>query len=92
MIDVLVIGGGPAALCLAAELADRGLAIAALAPSDPTAPWTNTYGIWAEEVDSLGLGSLLSHRWSDTVSYFGAGGAAGAGLCRHGRAKRQLDR
>jgi lycopene beta-cyclase/lycopene epsilon-cyclase len=92
VIDVLVIGGGPAALCLAAELADRGLAIAALAPTDPTAPWTNTYGIWAEEVDSLGLGPLLSHRWSDTVSYFGAGGGAGDGLCRHGRAYGLFDK
>ncbi|MFM7514517.1 MAG: lycopene beta cyclase [Cyanobium sp.] len=74
MLDVLVIGAGPAALSIAAELGGQGLAIAALAPCDPTAPWTNTYGIWADEVDSQGLAHLLSHRWSDTVSYFGPGG------------------
>jgi hypothetical protein len=73
VVDVLVIGAGPAALSLAAELGARGLAVAGLASGDPAAPWTNTYGIWAEEVDSLGLGHLLSHRWSDTVSYFGPG-------------------
>ncbi|MFN6339478.1 MAG: lycopene beta cyclase [Cyanobacteriota bacterium] len=79
MRDVLVIGAGPAALAIAAELATRGLAVGALAPADPAAPWSNTYGIWAEEVDALGLGSLLSHRWTDTVSYFGPGGSGVGG-------------
>ena len=73
--DVLVLGGGPAALCIAAACAGEGLAVALLAPHDPRAPWPNTYGIWGEEVDALGLGHLLEHRWSHTVSYFGAGSA-----------------
>lgn len=80
--DVLVIGAGPAALAITAELAERGLAVTALADRDPNTPWVNTYGIWCEEVDSLGLGSLLSHRWSDTVSYFGPGGSAPMGAGR----------
>jgi lycopene cyclase-like protein len=71
--QVLVLGSGPAALCIAAALAEQGLAVALLAPHDPRAPWPNTYGIWGEEVDALGLGHLLEHRWSHTVSYFGAG-------------------
>jgi lycopene cyclase-like protein len=71
--DVLVLGGGPAALCIAAALADEGLKVALLAPQDLRAPWPNTYGIWGDEVDALGLGHLLEHRWSHTVSYFGAG-------------------
>jgi lycopene cyclase-like protein len=73
--DVLVLGGGPAALCIAAACAGEGLAVALLAPHDPRAPWPNTYGIWGDEVDALGLGHLLEHRWSHTVSYFGAGSA-----------------
>jgi lycopene beta-cyclase/lycopene epsilon-cyclase len=73
VFDVLVVGGGPAALCMAAALATEGLAVALLAPHDPRAPWPNTYGIWGDEVDALGLGHLLEHRWSHTVSYFGAG-------------------
>jgi lycopene beta-cyclase/lycopene epsilon-cyclase len=104
LIDVLVIGAGPAALAIAADLAERGLAITALAAGDPQAPWVNTYGIWCEEVDSLDLGSLLSHRWSDTVSYFGPGGSApggsaqggnspdGDGLLQHGRAYGLFDK
>jgi lycopene cyclase-like protein len=71
--DLLVVGAGPAALAIGAELAGRGLQVCALAPADPATPWPNTYGIWAEEVESLGLAHLLSHRWSDTVSHFGPG-------------------
>lgn len=92
---MLVIGAGPAALVIAAELAQRGLSVSALAPVDPATPWVNTYGIWVDEVEALGLSSLLSHRWSDTVSYFGPGGpqlqAADAPL-RHGRAYGLFDK
>ena len=73
--EVLVLGGGPAALCIAAALAGEGLTVALLAAHDPRAPWPNTYGIWGEEVDALGLGHLLEHRWSQTLSYFGPGDA-----------------
>ncbi len=94
--DALVIGAGPAALSIAAELAALGVGVAGLAPADPAAPWTNTYGIWTEEVDALGLGHLLSHRWSNTVSYFGPGGkeegARSDGLVRHGRAYGLFDK
>jgi lycopene beta-cyclase/lycopene epsilon-cyclase len=71
--DALVLGGGPAALAMAAALAEQGLRVVLLAPHDPRAPWANTYGIWGEEVDALGLAHLLEHRWSHTVSYFGPG-------------------
>ena len=83
---MLVIGAGPAALAIAAELGGRGLAVTALAASEPTAPWGNTYGIWADEVEALGLAHLLSHRWSDTVSHFGGGPV------RHGRDYGLFDR
>ena len=70
-IEVLVIGAGPAALCIAGALAERGIAVQGLAPEDPAAPWPNTYGIWGPEVDALGLHHLLGHRWHDTRSFFG---------------------
>ena len=60
--DALIIGAGPAALAIAAELAGRGLTVDALCPADPEAPWANTYGIWGDEVDRLGLAHLLQHR------------------------------
>ncbi|MEB3276747.1 MAG: lycopene cyclase, partial [Cyanobacteriota bacterium] len=42
-MEVLVIGAGPAALCIAAALAERGVAAQGLAPEDPQQPWPNTY-------------------------------------------------
>jgi len=68
--DVLVIGAGPAALAIASELTSRGLGVHGLSAKDPSEPWQNTYGIWCQEVDRLGLGGLLGHRWSDSISYF----------------------
>ena len=75
-LDVLVLGGGPAALCIAAELVQRGVAVAGIAPDPIESPWPNTYGIWVRELENLGLDHLLQHRWSDTVSYFGSGGSS----------------
>ncbi len=66
-------GAGPAALCITSELIQQGLDVRALASHSPEKPWPNTYGIWAKELDELGMSSLLSHRWKDTVSYFGNG-------------------
>ena len=66
-------GAGPASLCIVAELVQQDLKVLALASHTPDKPWPNTYGIWAEEVESLGMASLLGHRWSNTVSYFGNG-------------------
>ena len=83
--DVAVVGGGPAALCIAAALAKQQLQVTLVAPNDPAAPWPNTYGIWGEEVDALGLSALLEHRWSNTVSYFGSGDGDDHGQVCHGR-------
>ncbi len=66
-------GAGPAALCIVAELVEQGILVNALASHAPDKPWPNTYGIWAEELESLGMASLLGHRWSNTTSYFGNG-------------------
>jgi len=74
-VDVLVLGGGPAALCIASELNQRGVAVAGIAPDPVDDPWPNTYGIWADELKAVGLEQLLEYRWSDTVSYFGEGGS-----------------
>ena len=74
MVDVLVLGGGPTALCIASELNQQGVTVGGVAPESVDAPWPNTYGIWADELKAVGLEPLLEHRWSDTVSYFGAGG------------------
>ncbi|NJM58061.1 MAG: lycopene cyclase family protein [Synechococcales cyanobacterium RU_4_20] len=71
MFDALVLGSGPAGLLIAAELCDRGLKVAGLAPEPPTTAWPNTYGIWVDELEGLGLTDLLEHRWQNSVAYFG---------------------
>ncbi len=73
ILDILILGSGPAALCLAAELAKQDLNIKGISTKSPNEKWENTYGIWASELEELGLESLLSHRWSKTVSFFGNG-------------------
>ncbi|NJL47350.1 MAG: lycopene cyclase family protein [Leptolyngbyaceae cyanobacterium SM2_5_2] len=67
MFDVLVIGAGPAGLSLAAALGQQGLAVGGLSPAGPATPWQNTYGIWVDELEDLGLTQFLSHRWKDCV-------------------------
>jgi lycopene beta-cyclase len=73
MQDVLVIGAGPAGLSLAAALADLGLSVQGLAPESPTQPWPNTYGIWVDELEDLGLVPFLEHRWKDCVVQVNSG-------------------
>ncbi len=73
ILDILILGSGPAALCLASELASQKLNISCISNKSPHTKWSNTYGIWASELEDLGLDSLLSHRWSNTISFFGSG-------------------
>jgi len=73
ILDILILGSGPAALCLASELSKQNLSIKGISTKSPNEKWENTYGIWASELEELGLESLLSHRWSKTVSFFGNG-------------------
>ena len=71
--DVLVIGGGPAGMAIASALGKEKLKVDVLSPNGPNETWPNTYGIWGNEVDQLGLDSLLEYRWKNTVSFFGNG-------------------
>lgn len=72
MFDALVIGSGPAGLMIAVALCQQGLKVQGVAPTPPSADWPNTYGIWCDELESLGLSDLLGHQWGDCVAYFGS--------------------
>ena len=76
MADVLIIGSGPAGLGLATSLTQRGLTVEGLSPVPATQPWPNTYGIWADELEALGMENFLWKRWRDTSVYMGNGKTA----------------
>lgn len=52
MIDVAVVGLGPAGRALASACRGHGLSVLAIDPR-PDAVWTPTYGIWADELGTL---------------------------------------
>ena len=73
MFDALVIGSGPAGTIIASALAEQGLQVQALTATPLQTIWPNTYGIWRDELESLGLTDLLGNTWSNCVSYFSKG-------------------
>ncbi len=64
MLDVLVVGKGPAALACAAAVGERGLSAALLGPAG-AAHWPATYGVWADEL--AGLPPMLAESWPTAV-------------------------
>jgi lycopene beta-cyclase len=83
--DALVIGSGPAGTIIAAALAERKVKVGGLTASPLRKVWPNTYGIWRDELEALGLTELLGHCWENCVSYFGKG------KVNHGRAYGLFD-
>ncbi|MGJ7905232.1 lycopene cyclase family protein [Actinopolyspora sp. H202] len=49
MVDVLVVGGGPAGRAMAAACADTGLRVTLVDPV-PRRPWPNTYACWRADL------------------------------------------
>ncbi len=71
--DALVIGSGPAGTIIAAALAEQGVKVGGLTANPLRQVWPNTYGIWRDELEALGMTELLGHCWENCVSYFGKG-------------------
>lgn len=57
-------------MAAAAALADRGLRVVSLGPAGD-GEWPAEYGIWADELEALGLGAMIENRWPRTVVAFG---------------------
>jgi lycopene cyclase-like protein len=76
VLDVLVIGAGPAGTMIAAALAEQGLEVQGLTATPIRTVWPNTYGIWRDELEALGLTDLLGYAWDNCVSYFAQGEVA----------------
>ncbi|KAK4265605.1 hypothetical protein QN277_026634 [Acacia crassicarpa] len=66
ILDLVVIGCGPAGLALAAESAKLGIKVGLIGPD---LPFTNNYGVWEDEFKGLGLEGCIEHVWQDTIVY-----------------------
>jgi len=52
MLDILILGCGPAGLALARQARNRGLDVACMAPQ-PSAEWSQTLCSWMDELDGI---------------------------------------
>ncbi|GJQ09717.1 hypothetical protein GpartN1_g1508.t1 [Galdieria partita] len=69
VVDVVVIGCGPAGLALARALSERNLQVVCIDPNI-NKPWKNNYGVWLDRMESLQLTDCLSPIWSNTRIHF----------------------
>ncbi|PKA57296.1 Lycopene epsilon cyclase, chloroplastic [Apostasia shenzhenica] len=86
MLDLIVIGCGPAGLSLAAEAAKRELSVGLIGPD---LPFTNNYGVWEDEFKGLGLEGCIEHVWQDTIVYLDSSDPVLIGRS-YGRVSRHL--
>ncbi|XP_026422781.1 lycopene epsilon cyclase, chloroplastic-like isoform X2 [Papaver somniferum] len=86
VLDLVIIGCGPAGLSLAAEAAKLGLQVGLIGPDRP---FTNNYGVWEDEFQDLGLEGCIEHVWKDTIVYLDSDKPIRIGRA-YGRVDRQL--
>ncbi len=64
--DVAVVGGGPAAWATAAACAAVGLCTVLVTPqAEPS--WPNTYSVWLDELEAVGLGETAAVSWPEVT-------------------------
>ncbi len=73
VFDIIIVGAGPAGLAATAALAERGLRVGCVSVEHPVV-WPNTYGVWVDELECVGLGDCVDVVWDSPVVVTGAGG------------------
>ncbi|XP_073002070.1 lycopene beta cyclase, chloroplastic/chromoplastic [Typha latifolia] len=68
VLDLAVVGGGPAGLAVAQQVSEAGLSVCCIDPS-PKLIWPNNYGVWVDEFEAMDLLDCLDATWSGAVVY-----------------------
>lgn len=68
VLDLAVVGGGPAGLAVAQQVSEAGLTVCSIDPS-PKLIWPNNYGVWVDEFEAMDLLDCLDTTWSSAVVY-----------------------
>ncbi|CAN4118499.1 unnamed protein product [Withania somnifera] len=68
VVDLAVVGGGPAGLAVAQQVAEAGLSVCSIDPS-PKLIWPNNYGVWVDEFEAMDLLDCLNSTWSGAAVY-----------------------
>lgn len=66
VVDLAVVGGGPAGLAVAQQVSEAGLSVCSIDPS-PQLIWPNNYGVWVDEFEAMDLLDCLDTTWSGAV-------------------------
>ncbi|KAJ8770440.1 hypothetical protein K2173_017931 [Erythroxylum novogranatense] len=66
--DLAVVGGGPAGLAVAQQVAEAGLSVCLIDPS-PKLIFPNNYGVWVDEFEAMNLLDCLDTTWPGAVVY-----------------------
>ncbi|KAI0496373.1 hypothetical protein KFK09_022689 [Dendrobium nobile] len=86
LLELIVVGCGPAGMSLATEAAKSGLRVGLIGPD---LPFTNNYGVWEDEFKGLGLEGCIEHVWQDTIAYLDSNDPILIGRA-YGRVSRHL--
>ncbi|GKV41708.1 hypothetical protein SLEP1_g49206 [Rubroshorea leprosula] len=68
VVDLAVVGGGPAGLAVAQQVSEVGLSVCTIDPF-PKLIWPNNYGVWVDEFEAMDLLDCLDTTWSGAVVY-----------------------
>lgn len=69
-VEIIIVGAGPAGRWLGVHLARQGMSVAFVDPH-PHENWTNTYGVWLDEVQRLVPGPCFRRTWEAVRVCFG---------------------
>nr|UPN67498.1 LCYB [Rhododendron molle] len=68
VVDLAIVGGGPAGLAVAQQVSAAGLSVCSIDPF-PKLIWPNNYGVWVDEFEAMDLLDCLDTTWSGAVVF-----------------------